>query len=164
MALLSENIPKYGNVSLLFYIPESVADRDTIVELIVKHGGNIVKFHECISYQLGPPEKTENHNYYQGEVYSFQWIIDSVENNKLLDKENYLLMNIKRGLDFPFNKKKIQYTQREIMIIYSWISGRKSQASRKTWESLGNEGILPCRKKESLKNFWKKWRKHPLDS
>ena len=60
----------------------------------------------------------------------------------LQDNQNYTLLTSKGGLDFPFNKKKIQYTVREIIKIYDWISGKKSQASRKTWESLGNEGIL----------------------
>lgn len=161
--LFTEDIPKYGKVSMLFYLPDSVEGKDTIVELIKDHGGNMVKHHECISYQLGPPENASDHNFYQGYVYSYQWIIDSVEKRHLQVKENYILMTIQKGLDFPFDKKKIQYTMREIMIIYNWISGRKSQSSRKTWESLGNEGILPCRSKESLKNFWKNARKNTVE-
>lgn len=161
--IFTEDIPKYGKVSILFFIPETVKDRDDLVELIRNHGGNTVKFHEWISYQLGSPESASEHQYYQGLVYSFQWIIDSVANGKLLEKENYILTTIPKGLDFPFDKKKIQYTIREIVIIYNWISGRKSQASRKTWESLSNDGLLPCRSKESLKNFWKNWRKHPVE-
>lgn len=161
--IFTEKITKYGEVAMLFYIPETVKDRDTIVELIKSNGGNIVTFHECVSYQLGPPENATEHNYYQGFVYSYQWVVDSVDRGQLLEKENYILATINKGLDFPYDKKKIQYTMREIIIIYSWISGRKSQASRKTWESLGNEGILPCRSKESLKNFWKNQRKYTLE-
>jgi hypothetical protein len=59
--------------------------------------------------------------------------------------------------------KKIQYTAREIIKIYDWISGKKSQASRKTWESLSNEGAVFCRSKESLKNFWKNWRNKSVE-
>jgi hypothetical protein len=162
--LFTEDVPKYGRVSMLFYIPETVQDRDTFVELIKQNGGNIVKFHECFTYQLGPPENTQEHDYFTGPVYSFQWITDSVEQNSLQDKANYIMLNIASGADFPFqNKKKIPYTIREIMIIFKWISGRKSQSSRKTWENLGKEGILYCRSKESLKNFWKKWSNTTLE-
>lgn len=161
--IFTEDIPKYGKVALLFYIPETVANRDSMVELIRSNGGNTVNFHEWISYQLGPPENTSEHQYFQGLVYSFQWIVDSVDKKRLLDKENYIMATIQKGLDFPYDKKKIQYTIREIVIIYNWISGRKSQASRKTWESLSNDGLLPCRSKESLKNFWKNWRKYPVE-
>lgn len=80
-----------------------------------------------------------------------------------MDRSQYLLSERGAGIKFPFDKKKIQYTIREVIIIYNWISGRKSQASRKTWESLGNEGILYCRSRESLKNFWKNWRKYPVE-
>lgn len=96
-------------------------------------------------------------------MYSFQWLVESIEANELQDKAKYILCSYQGGIKFPFDKKKIQYTIREIIIIYSWISGRKSQASRKTWESLGNDGILYCRSKESLKNFWKNWRNHSLE-
>lgn len=156
--LFTEEVPNYGRVSMLFYIPETVQHRDTFIELIKQNGGNIVKFHECFTYQLGPPENTQEHDYYTGPVFSFQWITDSVEQNTLQDKTNYIMLNIASGAEFPFqNKKKIPYTIREIMIIYKWISGRKSQSSRKTWENLNKEGVLHGRSKESLKNFWKKW-------
>lgn len=162
--ILTEEIPKYGRVSMLFYIPESVKDRDTMVELIRENGGNIVKFHECFCYQIGTPGNTKESDYYEGTVYSFQWLVESIEANQLQDKAKYILCSYQGGIKFPFDKKKIQYTIREIIIIYNWISGRKSQASRKTWESLGNDGILYCRSKESLKNFWKNWRKHSLEA
>ena len=160
--ILTEDIPKYGKVSLLFYIPDNVKDRDTMVELIRQNGGNIVEFQESFTYQIGTPGHTGEEDYYPGTVYSFQWLVESVEKGELQDKAKYILCNFQSGKEFPFNKKKIQYTIREIIIIYNWISGRKSQASRKTWESLGNDGVLHCRSRESLKNFWKKWRKHSL--
>lgn len=134
--ILSEEIPMLGNVSLLFYIPETVKGRDIMVDLIKQNGGNIVSFHEWFTYQLGPQEDTKDHTYYQGLVYSFQWIIESIEQGKLLEKTKYVLLNLTNGLDFPFKKNKIQYTLREIIIIFNWIAGRKSPASRKTWESL----------------------------
>lgn len=134
--ILSEEIPLIGSVSLLFYIPETVKGREIMVDLIRQNGGNIAKFHECFTYQLGPQENIKDHNYYQGLVYSFQWIIESLEQGKLLEKTKYVLLNLTSGLDFPFKKSKIQYTLREIIIIFNWIAGRKSPASRKTWESL----------------------------
>lgn len=161
--IFTETIPKYGKVAMLFYIPRTVKDRDDIVQIIRENGGNTVEFHECFTYQLGPPDAVERHSYFPAEVYSTKWIIDSVKEGELLDKANYEVSKTGAGMEFPFGKKKIQYTIREIIIIYDWISGRKSQASRKTWESLSNEGILYCRSKESLKNFWKNWRKYPVD-
>lgn len=47
--------------------------------------------------------------------------------------------------------------------IYAWILGKKSQASRKTFDILSNAGVLYCRSKESLKNFWKNWRKFSVE-
>lgn len=161
--ILTEDIPKYGRVSLLFYIPETVKDRDTMVQLIRENGGNIVNFHECFTYQVGTPGNTNEQDYYPGTVYSFQWIVESIEAKQLQEKSKYILAIFQGGREFPFNKKKIQYTIREIIVIYNWISGRKSQSSRKTWESLGNDGVLYCRSRESLKNFWKKWRKSSLE-
>lgn len=161
--IFTETIPKYGKVAMLFYIPSTVKDRDDIVQTIRENGGNTVKFHECFTYQLGSPDDAETHSYFPAEVYSTKWITDSVEKGELQDKANYEVLKTGAGMEFPFDKKKIQYTIREIIIIYDWISGRKSQASRKTWESLSNEGILYCRSKESLKNFWKNWRKYPVE-
>lgn len=161
--LLTEVIPKYGKVAMLFYIPESAKDREAIVKSILENGGNIVKFHECFTYQLGPPEWNTEAEYFPAEVYSTKWITDSIERGEIIEKSSYILSKEGAGLAYPFDKKKIQYTIREIIIIYNWISGRKSQASRKTWESLGNDGVLYCRSRESLKNFWKKWRKDTLD-
>ena len=77
--IFSEEIPIYGQVALLFYIPDTIKDRETIIELIRQNGGNIVKFHECFTYQLGPKENLENHSYYKGPIYSIQWIVESVE-------------------------------------------------------------------------------------
>ena len=161
--IFTESIPIYGKVSMLFYIPETLKDRDTIVQLIRENGGNTVNFHECFTYQLGPQDSLNQYSFYQGDVISLKWIFDSVEKGELIDHSQYKLGSHKSGIDFPFNKKKIQYTGREIIKIYEWISGRKSQASRKTWESLSNEGIVYCRSKESLKNFWKKWRSKTVD-
>ena len=140
--ILTEVIPKHGRVSQLFYIPETAKDRDVMVQLIRENGGNIVNFHECFTYQIGTPGNTVESDYYPGTVYSFQWIVESIEAKALQDKARYILCSFQSGRDFPFNKKKIQYTIREIIIIFNWISGRKSQSSRKTWESLGNDGIL----------------------
>ena len=74
-----ETIPKYGNVSMLFYIPDTVKDKDEIVQLIRENGGNTVKFHECFTYQLGPPEGVVEQNYYPGVIYSTDWIKDSIK-------------------------------------------------------------------------------------
>lgn len=161
--ILAEEVPVLGLLSMLFYIPESVKDRDVMVSLIRENGGNTVKFHEWFTYQIGTPDNTKEEDYYSGTVYSFQWIVDSVEKNEIQEKSKYILANYTNGIEFPFNKKKIQYTIREIIIIYNWISGRKSQASRKTWESLGNDGVLYWRSRESLKNFWKNNRNNTLE-
>ena len=103
--ILTEDIPKYGSVSMLFYIPKTVKNRDTFIELIKKHGGNIVLFHESFTYQLGPPEKTEEHKYYAGDVYSFQWITDSIESNTLADKTQHRILTVPERIEFPFQSK-----------------------------------------------------------
>ena len=89
--ILTEVIPKYGRVSLLFYIPENMKDRETMVEVIKQNGGNIVNFHECFSFQIGTPANTIEKDYFPGTVYSFQWIVESIEAKQLQDKAKYIL-------------------------------------------------------------------------
>ena len=122
--IFTETIPKYGRVAMLFYIPEEVSNRDELIKLIRLNGGNIVRFHEWFTYQLGNPEKVKNAWYYQGNVYSVQWIFDSISKSSLMDCSNYKITNCDSGIEFPFNAKKIQYTVREIILIYQWISGK----------------------------------------
>ena len=122
--IFTETIPKYGRVAMLFYIPDEVSNREEIIKQIRLNGGNTVKFHECFTYQLGIPGKVNNSWYYQGNVYSVQWIYDSVSNGKLLNNSEFKITQCDSGLEFPFSKKKIQYTVREIILIYQWITGK----------------------------------------
>lgn len=102
--IFTEEVPKYGRVSMLFYIPDSMKDRETIVDLIIQNGGNIAKFHESFTYQLGTPDDIDQSEYYCGPVYSIRWIVESVEKNALMDKAYYSLYNLNTGLDFPYQK------------------------------------------------------------
>jgi hypothetical protein len=44
--LFTEEIPKCGSVSMLFFIPEECKERKHLKEVILERGGNIALFHE----------------------------------------------------------------------------------------------------------------------
>lgn len=113
--IFTEVIPKYGKVSMLFYIPDGVSDKAEIAKLIRENGGNIAQFHECFTYQLGVAENAPDEWYFQGEIYSVEWVIRSASKGELLDCAEFKIGTCQNGIDFPFNKKKIQYTAREII-------------------------------------------------
>ena len=86
-------------------------------------------FHESFTYQLAAPSDSANNsfltnNYYKGTIYSTEWIGDSVKAGKLLDKQKYKLTEIKDGKELEFAKGKLQYTIREVIIIYDWIKDK----------------------------------------
>lgn len=157
--IFTEEIPKCGRVSMLFYIPDSCAEKDKLRQLIKENGGNIAVVHECFTYQIACPEDVKHdtieEHYYKGKIFSSNWITESVEKGELLPKDKYSLMKIANGREFEFNKGKMQYTLREAILVYDWIKDEKLKNSRRTWKKMVDQGLIQCRSAESLKNFWK---------
>ena len=117
-------------------------------------------FHESFTYQLVSPQDKTNEEllancYYKGIIYSTDWITDSIKQGKLLPKEQYALRKLGKGRPNEFNKGKLQYTIREVAIIFDWIKDKKLKNSKRTWQAMSESGVILCRSAESLKNFWK---------
>ena len=78
--LLTENLPYFGTVSLLFFLPEDSTDREKTRETVHALGGAIAPFHECFTYQLRADEDKDRlsaADYFPGPVYSTRWLGDS---------------------------------------------------------------------------------------
>lgn len=165
--LFSEELPQFGNVSMLFYISDEWKDKENLSKAIIEHGGNIALYQECFTYQICPKDclnKLEvKKHYYKGLIYDSHWIYDSIDKKELQLKENYTLIKISEGKPFEFDKGKIPYTIREAIVIYKWISGQKLQKSKRTWQSMVDKGAIYCRTAESLKNFWKTNAKNSME-
>lgn len=162
-----ENIPHFGEVSLLFYISDICEDKETLAEQIRSHGGNVALSHECFTYQIWPKKTLDTivaqEAYYKGLIIDSEWITESIKQNKLLPKETFILRKQADGKEFDFNKGKIPYTIREAVTIYQWIKGQKLQKSKRTWQNMVDRSIIFCRSADSLKNFWKTNEKVPLE-
>lgn len=88
-------------------------------------------------------------------IYSTNWITESVKAGQLLPKDDFKLLKQGSGKQLEFDKGKLQYTIREVIIIYDWISDKKLKNSKRTWQVMAESGAIFCRTAESLKNFWK---------
>ena len=64
---------------MCFFIPDC-QQRKALVELIEFCGGKILPIHECFSFQILPLNSGLNEkDFYTGEVFHSNWIIQSVE-------------------------------------------------------------------------------------
>lgn len=81
--VLTEEVVRFGKVSLLFYISDTCKNKEMLTQTIKEHGGNIAIFHECFTYQIADPEDTKDEDfeehYYRGTIYSSAWILDSIK-------------------------------------------------------------------------------------
>lgn len=102
-----EILPLLGNVPMVFYLPQGT-DQEHI-DLVLSHGGQVSNIVECFTYQLSMiPVKSGGHGfedgfskkqpnpkmYYPGNIYSFDWVIDSIKSNRMVALDRYLLLTI----------------------------------------------------------------------
>lgn len=67
----------------MFYVPECGEEYIELKDIIVSHGGLVVEQHECFTYQIKPEQaKLKNRDFYEGNIYISNWIIDQVSANK----------------------------------------------------------------------------------
>jgi len=80
---------------MVFYIPDTgenveVDEKRKLSILIEKNGGLLSGFHECFTYQIEPiTDALNGKHFFAGDVYTGRWIVDSVKEGKLLNKEWY---------------------------------------------------------------------------
>jgi len=97
-------------------------------------------------------------NFFWGDVFSAQWIVDSVQRQQLQDQSNYLAFinnenNIKR---LEFDCGKVKYTLREgIKIFELAIANPKSNSGATFWLKVERENHIVRRTGDSMRAFWK---------
>jgi len=97
-------------------------------------------------------------NYFYGDVYSANWIVDSIRAKQLLDASNYLEFvneekNIKR---LEFNCEKVLYTIREGLKIFELaLANKGSNSGSSFWLKIEREKIIARRTGDSMRAFWK---------
>lgn len=97
-------------------------------------------------------------NFFWGDVFSAQWIVDSVQRQQLQDQSNYLAFinnenNIKR---LEFDCGKVKYTLREgIKIFELAIANPTSNSGATFWLKVERENHIVRRTGDSMRAFWK---------
>ena len=92
--------------------------------MIEKNGGLLFDRHECHRIQLAQPLNQSFEKYYEGKVYSTEYIDDCVKAQQLLKNDEYIIKDVKRPYDeespsFKFLgnlKPKTRITQRELIV------------------------------------------------
>ncbi len=73
---------------MVFYLPND-EESDRLTKIIEDNGGLVTDLHECFTHQICKPtdEKDQkSHLFFAGNVYSADWLTDSVKAGWLLDK------------------------------------------------------------------------------
>ena len=97
---------------MVFFLPQSTEYAHLRI-LIEKHGGLVSEFHECFTYQIAPISyEVPKTHYFWGDVFTGNWIVDSIKAGRLLDKESYLAFHNreKNSLRVEFVDSKVKYT------------------------------------------------------
>lgn len=115
--------------------------------------------HECFTYQICPCSvDIPKNNYFYGDVYSANWIVDSIRARQLQDPSNYLEFfnnetNIKR---LEFSCEKVLYTIREGLKIFELaLANQGSNSGASFWLKIEREKIITRRSGDSMRAFWK---------
>ena len=120
-ALFVEEWPFIGKVPMLFFVPKETPERAELSMLITAHGGQLVEAHECFTYQIAPIKKAvKNQAFFAGEVYSAHWLIESVKDGELRDKDGYLrfVNSSENCMKLSFRKAKIGFTLTEAIKVF----------------------------------------------
>jgi hypothetical protein len=113
----------YFIIFLAFYFPDSETSSD-LKKLIEKNGGRTTDQHECFTFQLKPEKsKTDFSYFFKGAIYSAKWILESVDEGKLLKRDDYFIcINIdERSKKLNLGRKK-KYTIIEGVMLFELIT------------------------------------------
>ena len=94
------------------------------------------------------------HFFFRGDVHSARWIVDSIKEGKLLDKEDYFRYEcagegIKR---IEFGKGKVPYTMTEAIKIFEIGLANASRSRGATfWQEVERSSIIPKRTSDSMR-------------
>eukprot|EP00347_Sterkiella_histriomuscorum_P011097 403373765 len=157
--IFSQHFPIIGKVPMCFFIPPCIQFEE-LKDLIVKNGGKVLDTSESFSYQIKPDgSKTSFDNFYKGPIYSGRWIIQSVQEKKVLNRDDFFIcMNVSpRALSLNLSKKK-KYTISEGMKLYEALTNQKNTQNlpKSFWIKAESQNLLLDRSADSMKNFWNK--------
>lgn len=107
---------------------------------IERHGGMVTEVHECFTYQIRPLGCDSNQrHFFAGSVYSAKWLIDSVVQGQLLDKEPYCeFINTNKACKrIEFRAAKPMYTLTEAVKTFEIAIANQSRANGSTfWKDI----------------------------
>lgn len=143
-----DTIPIIGEVPMVFYIPDTAEcgeldEKRKLKILIEKNGGLLSEFHECFTYQIEPITDTLTpKHYFGGDIYSARWIIDSVKEGHLQNREDYF--SYANGDDkckrLGFGKANVRYTITEAIKVFQIALQNKSKSkSAQFWMQVERE-------------------------
>lgn len=159
---------------------------------MLSHGGQVSNIVECFTYQLSlvsisgraPCSGGSTDNvyakksqqqvvntklYYPGSIYSFDWILDSIKSNQMLDIDPYLLMQIPypAALGANANIKKqsglsgqrTRFTMRELIKIFQVTEQFPSKKNKNQvyWQRFIKQGYFPGRSVNSVNAQWQRF-------
>jgi hypothetical protein len=157
-----KSLPIIGKVPMLFYTPQCKG-ADKLREEIEYCGGKVVDTYEAYVYQLKIPKSGRKSvkTFHRGQIYSSEWIHDSIENGKLIEDIDDYLIGFHNKSDLctiPKGTRK-QYTITEVLRIWEYIEWEHIRGCppMKFFQKIEAENIIPNRSAQSLRTAWKKF-------
>ncbi len=156
----------------MFYLPKIETEEiKRLEELIQRWGGIIVDMHEATSLQIRPSIAhggLSASEFYSGNVYSSDWIEESILAGMLLKdlNTNYLLTRLDRdsGVKQTILSARKRFTIIEGIVMYNKLGSQKlNKLQPQFWKSLYENEILPGRSIDAMRNFWKDYSDVPLE-
>lgn len=119
-AIFLEDWPVIEQAPMVFYLPMSPEKAD-LTALIEKYGGRVSEMHECYTYQISPFQfKVKKNNFFNGDVYSAHWLIDSVCRGELLPKKDYFMhRDTTSRKHLSFTSANLHYTLTEAVTVFN---------------------------------------------
>ena len=160
---------------MVFFLPTGT-DQEHI-DLVLSHGGQVSNIVECFTYQLSlVPLTNKSYNegsfakkqpnpkqYYPGNIYSFDWVLDSIKNNRMITLDRYLLLTIPypaaMGISNAMIKKqsglsgqRTRFTMRELIKIFQVTEQFPSKKNKNQvyWQRFIKQGYFPGRSVNSV--------------
>jgi hypothetical protein len=104
--------------------------------------------------------------YFWGDVYHAHWIIDSVKQGELLDKDAYhSFVNHEKSIrKLKFARNKNPYTLTEAFKVFELgLENIDSSYGATFWIKIERDEVIPNRTAESMRGFWKAHSRNGLE-
>ena len=105
--------------------------------------------------------------YFNGDIYSAKWLIDSVKESRLLPKDDYFSYKNeeKKSRKITFGKNNVKYTITEALKVFTIaLRNREKNKAASYWVEVERTGIMPNRSADSMRNFFKTALKKGLEN